>query len=192
MFELFAKDKITLIKSDGKRFENISANVNAALETISILDVSLPIEEGDKMLRILPNNLEEYYTVLERGYSKGLMSIPERYKVKVRKETNQNNKEAIPTISVGNNSRVNIHSTDNSINIQINENNVFEELKKTIEKNISDNDEKAMLISKVEELKNTQNTKKFSECYKEFIALAADHITILAPFIPFLTQSLIT
>ncbi len=188
MFEQLMRDKVSLIKSDGRRIDNIISNVGQ--ESISIHDISLPIEEGDRLLRILPNGLEEYYLVLDRGYHQALASIPARYNVKVRKETKQDIKEtASPTYNVtANNSRVNIHSNDYSINVQIDETNVFEKLKNTIEKNISNHDEKAKLLSKVDELKTSQNTQRFTERYKEFIALAANHMTIIKPFIPLLTS----
>lgn len=186
MFELLMRDKVSLIKSDGRRFENIISNVKP--ESISIHDVTLPIEEGDRFLRTLPNGLEEYYVVLDRGYQQALASIPARYNAKVRKETTPDIKETASTINfTANNSRVNIHSNDYSINVQFDETNVFEELKKTIEKNISNDDEKAKLVSNVKKLKSTQNTQGFTESYKEFIMLAANHMTIIAPFIPYLT-----
>jgi hypothetical protein len=187
MFEQLMRDKVSLIKSDGRRFDNITSNVGR--ESISIHDITLPIEEGDRLLRILPNDLEEYYVVLDRGYHQALASIPARYSVKVRKENKQDIKETASTIYnlTGNNSRVNIQSNDYSNNVQIDETNVFEELKKTIEKNISNDDEKAKLVSNVEKLKSAQDTQRFTETYKEFIALAASHMTIIAPFIPYLT-----
>lgn len=187
MFEQLMRDKVSLIKSDGRRFENIISNVGP--ESIAIHDVSLPIEEGDRFLRTLPNGLEEYYVVRDRGYHQALGIIPARYNVKVTKENKQDIKETVSTTYnlTGNNSRMNIHSNDYSINVQIDETNVFEELKKTIEKNISNDDEKAKFVSNVEKLKSTQNTQGFTESYKEFIALAANHMTIIAPFIPYLT-----
>ena len=79
------RDKVSLIKDDGSRFDNIKANVQP--DKILINDVSLPIEEGDKLIRTLPNNLVERYIVLDRCYYAGIGGIPPHYQVKVRKES---------------------------------------------------------------------------------------------------------
>jgi hypothetical protein len=78
-------DTVSLIKKDGRRFDNILADVQP--KTIFIDDASLPIEEGDRITRKLPNNLTESYLVLDRGYYASSGSIQAHYQVKVRKET---------------------------------------------------------------------------------------------------------
>jgi len=46
------------------------------------------------------------------------------------------------------------------------------------------------LQEKVTELEKAQGTTGFMAQYQEFMALAANHMTILAPFIPALSQIL--
>jgi len=48
-------------------------------------DGNLPVEEGDVVERKLPNGMIETYAVEERGFRKGMHSIPDHYQMKVRK-----------------------------------------------------------------------------------------------------------
>ena len=62
-------DLVTLVKPDGKKYENISARIQ--FEKIFIGGSSksaLPVEEGDTLIRKLPNGLIEEYIVIDRGY----------------------------------------------------------------------------------------------------------------------------
>jgi hypothetical protein len=179
------RDKVSLIKDDGSRFDDIKANVQQ--DKIFIDDASLPIEEADKLIRTLPNNLVESYIVLDIG------GIPSHYQVKVRKES------AIPASTpssivynlIGDSSRVNINSQDISVNVKnITSDDLFEELKKAIEENEDNVDKKSKLLSLVDEMEDAQGTDRFRERYKEFVATAADHMTLLTPFLHALTQLL--
>ena len=84
MFKEFMTDKVTLVKNNGIRYENICSNVQTKL--IFIDDATIPIEEGDRLIRILPNTLEEVYVVIDRGFYSGMGGIKAHYQVKVRKE----------------------------------------------------------------------------------------------------------
>lgn len=85
MFDFFMNDEVTLIKSNSEKYEKISADVQGNL--IFIDDLSLPIEEGDKLIRIIPNGLNETYVVIDRGLYSGMAGIEGHYEVKVRKES---------------------------------------------------------------------------------------------------------
>jgi len=89
MFNQFRTDEVNLIKISGQKYENIPANVQPKL--IFIDDVTIPIEEGDKLIRILPNGLEEIYIVVDKGFYSGIRGIKAHYQVKVRKENSSNN-----------------------------------------------------------------------------------------------------
>ena len=78
-------DTISLVKKDGRRFDNIISNVQS--EKIFTDDTTLPIEEGDKFIRELPNGQVEDYLILDTGFMKGQRLIPDHYQVKVRQET---------------------------------------------------------------------------------------------------------
>jgi len=78
-------DVVSLIKANGQRYDNIKASVQPKM--IFINDSALPIEEGDKIVRELPNGLIESYIVLDRGFYQKFGGIAAHYQVKVQKET---------------------------------------------------------------------------------------------------------
>ena len=91
-FNRMLNDVVSLIKVDGQRFDNIKALVDSKI--IFISDSTLPIEEGDKFIRELPNGLVETFLVIDRGYYPKFGGIDAHYQVKVQKETavSRNNK----------------------------------------------------------------------------------------------------
>jgi hypothetical protein len=67
---------------------------------------------------------------------------------------------------------------------------VFSELAEALRQNVDPNDARDKLITLVEEMRRGTRVGTFREKYREFIAAAADHITIVAPFLPALSQLL--
>lgn len=187
--EEFLTDTVTLTKQTGEIFNDIKALVDK--KNIFIFDSTLDIEEGDVLLRELPNGRVEEYVVTDRGYYEKFGSIDAHYQCEVEKKTSQKFKE--PNISVtfnGPNSRYNHHSTDNSTNIYSNESGLFEEMKKIIDENVEDLTEKTALLENVESMEITQGTSTFKDKYNEFIVSLGNHMTLLQPFIPKLTELL--
>jgi len=189
--ESFMNDVVTLVKKDGNKYENIKASVQN--NKIFTTDDKLPIEEGDIFIRKLPNGLDEEFVVDDRGFFPGRGGIHAHYQVKVSRKNKQKVNPTSATYNLhGPNSRVNVNSQDFSINtVEINKDNVFQELCKIISKQISDANEKQLLIDKIKELESIKNTDNYTLKYTEFIAHAANHISIIAPFIPMLTAYLI-
>ncbi len=91
----------------------------------------------------------------------------------------------------GTHSRVNIQSHDNSVNIshQSTEN-VFADMRQVIQNQIQSEVEKTEILKNLEELEAAKGTTNFVQKYQNFIASAANHISLLSPFIPTLTQML--
>jgi hypothetical protein len=105
------------------------------------------------------------------------------------KEAEQKEAEraASHTIHVsGPNSRVNIHSTDQSTNTVVTSN-LFNEIHKALDDGVQDAAERANLKLLLEGLEAAGDKKGFVAKYQAFIAAAADHMTILAQFLPALT-----
>lgn len=190
-FNQIQNDNITIIKEDGRRFEDVKASVQS--DIIIIDNKSLPIEEGDVIIRKLPSNSVEKYKVLDRGFISGPGSMPDHYQVKVEKLSKIKPKGTDKTIyNLGENSRININSNDSSINVINTESNkLFAEIKSTINSEIEDPAEKKRLIEAIEELKKAQNTSSFSKKYAKFMGLAADHAA-LVPYFYALVQMLVT
>ena len=86
----------------------------------SIFQTSLNVEEGCKLVRMLPNGKEERYTVLEVNYSPGLSSIPPNWKLKLSKDSSlvQHRKEPTTTINISNSQGIQIgdHNIQNITN----------------------------------------------------------------------------
>ena len=85
----------------------------------------------------------------------------------------------------GPNTRVNIHSTDSSTNI-VYEQPSFAEIRKAIESEVADNIERSAILAKLEDLESARDRESGSKKYQAFIAAAANHVTILAPYLPLL------
>lgn len=58
MINNLLKQKLTLKRKNGKVFPNILASVQ---EKIYINDISVPIEEGDSLVHVLPSGLTQNY-----------------------------------------------------------------------------------------------------------------------------------
>ena len=89
----------------------------------------------------------------------------------------------------GPNPRINIDSIDLSINVS-NSDRIFTELRKAIESGIEDSKLRAELLAKTTEAEQAVGTRGFMKKYSDLIALGANHMTVLGPFIPALTQLL--
>jgi hypothetical protein len=88
------------------------------------------------------------------------------------------------TINVsGQNARLNVDSVDNSVNsinpVSIQ---VFDDARSAIHEKILD-DAKHELLAKLDDLQKSVSTPNYAVRYKEFVQLAANHVTALAPVI---------
>jgi len=178
-------DKVKLIKKDGDIIENISANTQPGL--ICIEDEKVPVEDGDTIERKLPNGIIEQWIVTDPGYYGSHSGFP-AYQCKVKKASqikDSKPQQIIYNVN-GTNARVNINSTDNSTtNITVNPSEIFDKLTHLLKESISDN---AELLELIGDMRQTQGQPGFLVKYQNFIASAANHMTLIAPFIPALTQ----
>ena len=190
-------DRVTLVKKDGQRFENLPASVQSGL--IFTNDPKIPIEEGDQFERQLPSGIVDVFTVVDSGFQQGLHSIPPHYQSKVRKNTAVSPPSPRPTAGphvvynlIGPNARVNIQSSDSSTNVVSVESAVlFDNLREAIRKSSLDSTIAQQLVENANAMQSAAGTKTFGKHYKEFIAVAADHMTLITPFLPALTQLLL-
>lgn len=91
----------------------------------------------------------------------------------------------------GSNSRVNIHSEDRSVNVStITEKQVFSGIRDAIKQQVSDINDRRAILEKLEALEKSVNSRDFTSKYKEFVNVVANHMTIVLPFLPALTQML--
>jgi hypothetical protein len=88
----------------------------------------------------------------------------------------------------GDHSRINVNSTDNSTNI-VSESRVFLEMRETAAA-VPDEADRAHIVAAVGELEKAQGSVGFFPAYQTFIEVAANHMTLFAPFLPALAQML--
>lgn len=87
----------------------------------------------------------------------------------------------------GDNPRVNIGSTDLSINIK-NSEKIFSELRKAIESGVADESLRKQLLEYNAAMETSVGKPTFFKKYSDFIALAANHMQLIGPYIPALTK----
>lgn len=88
----------------------------------------------------------------------------------------------------GDNSRVNVSSTDDSTNVVVsNSKEIFEMIRDAVNSG-TPQDEQSAILRRLDALEKAQHTPSYAERYKDFIAAAANHMTLIAPFIPALTE----
>jgi hypothetical protein len=95
------------------------------------------------------------------------------------------------TINVsGQNARLNVASFDNSSNTATSvDTAIFQNIQNAIKTSIT-NESQELLLQKLDELQAAVSSPTYSTKYKEFIQLAANHMSILAPFLPILSSFL--
>jgi hypothetical protein len=108
-------EKVTVERQDGSRHENVDALVTGKM--ILIPNARVPLAPGDSILRQLPSGLVERLVVTDPGFYAAVHDFPDHYQVKYRRQGQQ--RAEVPGYQIhltGDNARVNISSTDNSVN----------------------------------------------------------------------------
>lgn len=106
-------DSVFVLKADGTRTGPYKTAVSQG--TATVFDPKFDADDGDKLIRLLPNGKEEAYLILSCEYSSGLHSIPPHYNLKLQKTTAVQPPAAKSTT-------INIH---NSSGIQVGDHNVL-------------------------------------------------------------------
>lgn len=91
----------------------------------------------------------------------------------------------------GDNARWNFNSTDKSINVITKSSaEFFTALRECIDAGVAEGEERTKILEAVTVLEQSHGRPSFAQRYTDFIAAAANHMTLLAPFIPALTEML--
>jgi len=143
-------DKISLIKTNGTRVDNIKCSVQSNQIFLDVFNT--PIEPKDIVIRKMSNGVEETFLVIDPNFYEEFHGLKAHYQMKVKKLGLPEAKQAIQNITYhisGNNARVNNNSTDNSTNTVTYNSEVEEHinmLRSEINRTISnDNDKKSSL-----------------------------------------------
>ena len=187
MFEDFPQSELKIVAADGTVRGVVKGIVDSKQATIP--NKNAVIHVGDEIRRKLPNGTEETFEVVDPVYFDNFHGIPAHYQVKIRRKgTFPAGKGGNFTLNVsGQNSRVNISSQDYSTNLAI-EGSVFDTLKAKLEGSVSDREKLSELLAAIETMKRQQQTPGFAAAYQKFVSLTADHLSLVAPFLPALTK----
>jgi hypothetical protein len=92
------------------------------------------------------------------------------------------------TYHLQDNARVNINSSDQSANsVTVTQQQLFADIRDRVTQQIAGEDQ-AVVLAKLNELEQAQGTQTFSEKFTAFLAVTADYMTILGPFMPALAE----
>lgn len=174
-----------LEKADGTRIP-IEAEIQSQVAFMS--DTKIPIEVDDIIERtrgsITDRFIVTFVDVFDNVMPYSLIKPHIQAKIKPEKKvTYKQSAVKVQSISA---QRVYINSTDNSSNVFIisSEDRLkFEELKSIVAK-LSDNN--TQLLQLVEELETTAGSNAYNSKYQEFMAKAANHVTVLQGVAPLL------
>jgi len=85
--------------------------------------------------------------------------------------------------------RLNVNSTDNSMNvITVSQEEIFAKLRHEVTSQVPTGEEQKNILERLSALEAAQNSPAFAARYAELISVAANHMTLLAPFLPGLTE----
>jgi hypothetical protein len=91
----------------------------------------------------------------------------------------------------GDNPKVDVNSPDNSVDAVIGASRqLFADLRQKIESCLREGNEQTVILDKLAALEQAQSLQSFAQRYSDFISAAANHILLLVPFNPGLTEML--
>lgn len=172
-----------LVKPNGKR---IAIKAEIQTKTAYITDINCPIEIDDILERPRGEVYDRYIVTnilpWDNSISLGLIEphiqasiVP--YRKNVNAPINMGNINA---------ERVYVNSSDNSINVIVEDNeteNKFRELKETIASILGETNS---LTQMVDELYKSVHSQSYKDRYQEFMSNVANHVTVLQGIAPFM------
>jgi hypothetical protein len=134
----YMSDELEIKKTNGSVHKQ---NGLVSRNKITLADLEAPVEEGDEIIRHLPSGVTERYDVLHVQHYSGLRGTGAHIELDVRKAGSRLRSER-PSQTVynitGNNPRVNVNSTDQSVNIvNTNSEDLFDKLLKSVHERLS-------------------------------------------------------
>ena len=178
------KDKLTLVKKDGQTFGVIDALVSS--NVIFTENVSLRYEVEDVFERALPSGLIERLIIVDPVYCKSPFPqspIRPHFQIKFKREGVISRNSIPQTVNYnlqGANSRVNIGSVDQSINVTaLQYKELLGEIRQVIQDKIDSDAERSKLLDKTVEFENARSTSTLMKKYSELMELAANHVAVL-------------
>ena len=180
-----ANDEIIIKKENGETF---SCNKSSIQKNKAFIYCGeKPLEEYDIIIHKIQENFEKEYVVTNACYYK----IPEpHYQADIEPKSvfdKKQNETSIKDITIsGDNSKVNINSIDNSVNLyHIPFDKIYEKLNEIEDETIKNNS-----IECLRELEKSKDSETYKNNYVKFISVLSDYVSVITPFLSLLTQIL--
>jgi hypothetical protein len=154
-------------------------------QKIVVFDTSIAINVGDEVRRRLPSGQDEAFEVTDPTFFQKFHDTNAHYQLKYRRKgTFPHGAGGNYTFHVsGNNTRVNIASRDQSTNVVV-KGDVFGNLETALRGGVQDAGKLNELLEAIEQMRREQRKPGFALAYQKFVSICADHIGIVAPFLP--------
>jgi hypothetical protein len=181
----FKKLPCEIVAPDGSVRSSLQAQFTGDL--VIIEGKKTVVLSGDEIRRGLPNGTEETFEVIDPiFYDTGIMGP--HFQVKVHKGVFQHGHGGNYNVNVsGANARVNIASTDKSNNVSV-DGDIFGNVEAALRSRAQDQGQLDQILSALNELKVQRGQSSYAAAHQKFMAIVADHIGIVAPFLPALTE----
>jgi hypothetical protein len=197
--QLYGKhiDDMVLAKVDGLlegyELHNIPLDEQLAARTIEaamglknalLIDAANNVSDVDRGGVFSP----EQFVVQVRDECKvsrnSVLVITERRRLKPKEQSAMN-----IIYQVSGYARVNVNSTDNSVNVvTVSQDEIFTKLRHEITSHVPAGLQQDELLQRLAALEAAQGSPSFAEKYLDLISVAANHVTLLAPFLPALAD----
>jgi hypothetical protein len=192
MLEDMLTDIVTIRTKDGKTYADVRASVQVG--KIFTQRTDIPIQPGDEVVRRTVAGIDEVFVVEDPGFHAAFHGIPATYQMRARRADAPASASRGSTVIynlTGPNARFNINSVDSSTNVVSQAPpELFAALRVAIQSRIPAGQEQQDLLATAADLDQETGKPGFAQRYSRFMALAANHMEVLAPFIPALTQLL--
>ncbi|MHC2241326.1 hypothetical protein [Bradyrhizobium elkanii] len=187
IFDDLPTSDVEIVSSQGELVAKTKATV--VPQNIIITDTKIPISTGDEVRRRLPSGQDEVFEVTDPTFQERFHDMPAHYQLKYRRKgTFKHGEGGNYTVHVsGNNARVNISSQDHSSNVVV-QGDVFGDVTSALKAGVQDQEQLAHLLQGVNELRSAQGKSGYLTAYQKLITLCKDHMTLIAPFLPALTN----
>ena len=187
VIEKMMTEKLTFLKADGSGQKDGVKGLVTSGKVITF-DTSLPVQPNDRFLRELPSGLVEEYIVEDPGFQGGIQgAIKPHYQARVhRTDARPAPANQIINNIQGPNARININSTDNShnVNVQDQRTQVYNELRERLGTISADAETIDALRESINRMEAAHGSPTFLGRYQEFMATAANHMAVFAPLLP--------
>lgn len=178
---------------DGYELHRVPLDEQLAARTVSevmnhmsalLIEAAQMVSDVDRGGVFTPEQFAEQLKIACKESRQSVMVRTERRRLKPKEAAAVN-----IVYQVSGYGRVNVGSTDNSVNvITVSQDEIFAKIRNEITTQIPAGESQRNLLERLTALEAAQNSPSFAERYAELISVAANHMTLLAPFLPALTD----